>query len=325
VADIFLSYVEKDRDRALQLAEALGEAGLSVSVRRTTAAWSEDAVRRATDAQIHSAKCVVVLLSHASIWPRSIVEELTIAQVVGASILRVLIEDVAVPNLFGGEVVANLSSWKGDRADPEFAKLRDLLEHELKPSARPNRVPGPPGPVQTNIPHDRRKSGQPSELRQDLFVCYRRVDAQGEAGRLTDRLVDAYGSERVFMDIDSVPLGIDFGTFVTQEIHRCKAVIVVIGRQWLKMKDKHRRRRLEDPEDLVRAEIAEALRQEIPVVPVLVQDASMPSAEDLPEDIRLLARRNGIALRHDQWRHGVERLLKELDPIMRGKSLWPEG
>jgi hypothetical protein len=118
------------------------------------------------------------------------------------------------------------------------------------------------------------------------------------------------------MDIDSVPLGIDFVTFVTQEISRCKAVIVVIGRQWLKAKDKNRRRRLDDPEDLLRAEIAEALRQDIPVIPVLVQDVSMPLAHDLPEDIRLLARRNGLTLRHDQRREGVERLLKELDRIM---------
>jgi CheY-like chemotaxis protein len=157
-------------------------------------------------------------------------------------------------------------------------------------------------------------SDAPSPL---IFLCYRREDTQGEAGRLHDRLSDVYGGDRIFMDIDSVPLGVDFVDHVTKEISRCSAVIVMIGRQWEKAKDKRRRRRLDDPDDLVRAEIAAALKQKIPVVPVLVQNATMPNATELPEDIRLLARRNGIALRHEHWREGVERLLKELNPVMR--------
>ena len=74
--------------------------------------------------------------------------------------------------------------------------------------------------------------------------------------------------------------------------------------------------RLDNEDDLVRAEIAAALTQRIPVIPVVVQNAAMPIADDLPEDIRLLARRNGIQLRPEQWRDGVERLLRELDPVM---------
>ena len=66
----------------------------------------------------------------------------------------------------------------------------------------------------------------------------------------------------------------------------------------------------------MRAEIRAALQQKIPVIPVTVQDAAMPQAEDLPDDIRLLARRNGIAFRHDQWREAGRALLKELNPVM---------
>ena len=87
------------------------------------------------------------------------------------------------------------------------------------------------------------------------------------------------------MDIDSVPLGIDFVDHVTQQISLCSAVIVMIGKQWLTIKDKKRRRRLDNE----------------------------PHPDDLPNDIRPLARRNGIQLRPDQWREGVERLLRELD------------
>jgi hypothetical protein len=122
------------------------------------------------------------------------------------------------------------------------------------------------------------------------------------------------------MDIDSVPLGIDFVDHVQQQISSCRAVIVMIGRQWLTIQDKRGNRRLHDPEDLVRLEIAAALTQKIPVIPVLVQNAPMPDRDDLPDDLRLFTRRNGIALRHDQWREGVARLLKELDPVMGKKQ-----
>jgi hypothetical protein len=121
----------------------------------------------------------------------------------------------------------------------------------------------------------------------------------------------------VFMDIDSVPLGIDFVEHVTEQIGRCSAVVVMIGRQWLTVTDKRGRRRLDLEEDLVRVEIASALQRRIPVIPVLVQDADMPSADDLPESIRLLARRNGITLTGAAWRAGVDRLIKELDRVMK--------
>jgi small GTP-binding protein len=153
-----------------------------------------------------------------------------------------------------------------------------------------------------------------------IFLCYRREDTEDAAGRLYDRLVDAYGSDRLFMDIDSVPLGIDFVDHVAEQISRCSAVIVMMGKQWLTIKDKRRRRRLDNQDDLVRAEVRAALQRKIPVIPVVVQGASMPVAEELPEDIRLLARRNGILLRSEQWKEGVDRLMKELDKLLPRKS-----
>lgn len=151
--------------------------------------------------------------------------------------------------------------------------------------------------------------------RRPVFICYRREDTQDACGRLRDDLADAYGSERVFMDIDSIPLGLDFVEYVSAEICRCSAVIVVIGKRWLTVRDKGQRR-LDNPDDLVRAEIAVALRQEIPVIPVLVQGARMPRAEQLPQDIKALARRNGIDLGGPAWKAGIERLIRDLDRRM---------
>ena len=152
--------------------------------------------------------------------------------------------------------------------------------------------------------------------RRAIFLCYRREDTQDAAGRLHDRLTAAFGNDRVFMDIDSVPLGIDFVEHVREQISGCTAVIVMIGRRWLTMKDKKRRRRLDDEDDLVRTEIRAALQQKVPVIPIVVQNAEMPTASDLPDDIRPLARRNGIHLRPEQWKEGVERLLKALNKAM---------
>ena len=153
-----------------------------------------------------------------------------------------------------------------------------------------------------------------------LFLCYRREDTQDIAGRLHDRLVAKYGPECVFMDIDSVPLGIDFVEHVAEQIRKCSAVIVMIGKQWQTIKDKKRRRRLDIEDDLVRAEIRAALQQNIPVIPVTVQNAAMPQGETLPDDIRLLARRNGIELSATRWRTDVERLIRELDRVMKPSS-----
>ena len=168
----------------------------------------------------------------------------------------------------------------------------------------------------------RKAQGNPPALaaRPTLFLCYRREDSQDAAGRLHDTFVQSYGADRVFMDIDSVPLGVDFVEHVSRQIAGCAAVIVMIGKQWLKIKDKSRRRRLDNDDDLVRAEIAAALQQKIPVIPVLVQAAQMPTTQDLPDNIRPLARRNGIELSPTRWKTDVERLIKELDRVMKPSS-----
>ena len=191
---------------------------------------------------------------------------------------------------------ASLTHWSGEPDSDAFFVLKRLVEARLSSTQPANRAREVPS----------------------IFVCYRREDTQDAAGRLHDRLVDAYGPERVFMDIDSVPLGIDFVEHVAEQIGKCSAVIVMIGKQWHTIKDKKRRRRLDKEDDLVRAEIRAALQKKIPVIPVTVQNAAMPQAEDLPDDIRLLARRNGIQLDAARWRTDVERLIKELDRVMKG-------
>lgn len=151
-----------------------------------------------------------------------------------------------------------------------------------------------------------------------IFISYRRQDASGFAGRLHDRLVAEFGKSRVFMDVEHIEVGVDFVTAIEQAVSSCRVLIVVIGDGWLDSRDDDGKRRLEDPEDFVRLEIKAALARNIRVVPVLEDGAKMPRADELPDDLRSLARRQAITVHHNQWEgstgtlvHALQRLLGE--------------
>lgn len=123
-----------------------------------------------------------------------------------------------------------------------------------------------------------------------VFVSYRREDASGHAGRIYDRLALEFGGEQVFMDVDAVRPGVDFVRELEQAVGSCDVLIVVIGPQWVSA-SKGGRRRLENPRDWVRIEVAEGLkREDVTVVPVLVNGADPPQPADLPRSLSKLAR-----------------------------------
>src|SRR5882724_3060703 len=116
----------------------------------------------------------------------------------------------------------------------------------------------------------------------DIFVNYRRADTSGYAGRLEPELSRRFPG-RVFMDIHTIEVGTDFAEAINREVGKCGVLIVLIGNQWLDIADpKTGKRRLDNPNDLVALEIVEALKRNIRVIPVLVEGAKMPEAEDLP-------------------------------------------
>jgi TIR domain len=112
------------------------------------------------------------------------------------------------------------------------------------------------------------------------FISYRRDDSAGHAGRLFDRLSDHFGRDQVFMDIDSIEPGVDFAQVVEDTMGRCDAVVALIGPHWLTVADSTGRRRLDNPEDFVRLELATALKRGIRVIPALVHGAAIPRAEE---------------------------------------------
>jgi TIR domain-containing protein/Sel1 repeat-containing protein len=148
-----------------------------------------------------------------------------------------------------------------------------------------------------------------------IFLSYRREDSGGWAGRLYDRLSRHFGDEHVFMDIDTIEPGLDFVEVIQQAVQSCDVLIALIGRQWLTVAGATGQPRLANPEDFVRLEIATALERNIRVIPVLVQDAPMPRAADLPDDLKRLSRRNAIEIRDTRFHSDVDRLITVLDSV----------
>jgi len=148
-----------------------------------------------------------------------------------------------------------------------------------------------------------------------VFISYRREDSGGFAGRIYDRLAERLGHESVFFDVDNIPPGLDFVDVLSERVGRCDALVAIIGRHWLTSADTDNRRRLDDPSDFVRIEIEAALGRGVGVIPVLVDGAGMSRAEDLPESLKKLARRQGVEISHTRFDSDVERLTKVLSSI----------
>jgi hypothetical protein len=150
-----------------------------------------------------------------------------------------------------------------------------------------------------------------------IFINYRRSDTSGYAGRLFDRLADRFGRQRVFMDIEALAPGTDFVAAIDQAVGSCEALIALIGIGWLDAVDAKGRRRLDDPHDYIRLEIATALRRGVPLIPVLVEGARMPSADELPADLAALARRQALELSDTRWDYDVGRLIQAIEVLSR--------
>jgi hypothetical protein len=148
----------------------------------------------------------------------------------------------------------------------------------------------------------------------NIFISYRREDSADIAGRISDRLIERFGKDAVFKDVDSVPIGRDFRRHLDEAVGRCDALLVIVGKQWCDASDEHGKRRLDDPRDHLRIELELALKRDILVIPVLVRGASMPDEESLPESLHSLAYRNGIPVRPDpDFNIDLDRLIRGIE------------
>src|SRR5687768_16243885 len=168
-----------------------------------------------------------------------------------------------------------------------------------------------------------RRGGAHSAALPVIFICYRRVDTEEFTALLNLKLESHIGGRAsVFWDHGDIEYGDDFPAKIEESLKASKALVAVIGDQWLGVLDeKTGRRRLENEKDFVRKEIAFALAAGLPVLPVLVQDAAPLAAEDLPEDLKPLAYRNAVVIRSvrhfDRDVKDLTRALEKLVPRAR--------
>lgn len=150
-----------------------------------------------------------------------------------------------------------------------------------------------------------------------IFISYRRSDSNDVTGRIYDRLVEHFGRNVVFKDVDSIPFGVDFRNHLREGVGCCQIVVAVIGATWLSVSDAEGKRRLDHPDDWVRAEIETALGRNIPVVPLLVGGSRLPNVDELPGDLKNLAYRNAAQARPDpDFHEDMNRLIKRLEEIV---------
>jgi hypothetical protein len=136
----------------------------------------------------------------------------------------------------------------------------------------------------------------------DIFISYRRQDSVHATGRIFDRLVAEFGRERVFKDVNSIPAGIkNFAQEIENQVRSARVMLAVVGAQWLKAQDGATgRRRIDDKDDFVRIELKCGLETEgVAVLPVLIDDASMPGRKDLPSQLKQFASCQAVTVRAD--------------------------
>ena len=145
-----------------------------------------------------------------------------------------------------------------------------------------------------------------------IFINYRRGDDQAAAGRLYDRLLQHFGREQLFMDVDAIDPGVDFVKSLDEQVAACIAFVAVIGPRWLSARTNDGNPRLYNPTDYVRIEIESALKRDIRVIPVLVDGASMPRQSDLPPSLHALARRNAVEIAHHRFTADCDDLARHI-------------
>ncbi len=154
-----------------------------------------------------------------------------------------------------------------------------------------------------------------------IFISYRRDDSGAACGRIYEHLRNHFGRDNVFKDVDDIPYGTRFPDYLAQQLADCRVELVVIGRFWVTLKTPDgKRRRLDVSDDFVRTEIETGLRAGLVVVPLLVDNATMPRSNQFPASIRALAEFQGAQVRNDpDFATDIQRLIHQLERWLGGK------
>jgi uncharacterized protein YigE (DUF2233 family) len=146
-------------------------------------------------------------------------------------------------------------------------------------------------------------------------ISYRRADSQDIAGRIGDHLRRRFGDSQVFLDTGSIPAGADFRHTIQEAMRRRGVLVAIVGPDWIGARN-GTTNRIHDHDDPVRMEVAAALANGLPIIPVLVNGASMPTANELPDDLKDFSYRNALAIdRGRNFHRDADDLIREIEAL----------
>jgi hypothetical protein len=148
-----------------------------------------------------------------------------------------------------------------------------------------------------------------------VFINYRGDDSRSYGALLYTELTHRFGEDQVFLDCESIPPGADYVAELLRRVRSAHVVLAVIGPHWLTSTDSTGRRRIDDPDDWIRRELAEAFSSGVRVVPVLTDGASPPEESELPADIAALSRCQARPLRGREPTTDLARLVSDLTAL----------
>ena len=143
----------------------------------------------------------------------------------------------------------------------------------------------------------------PGSSSRGIFISYRRQDATADALLLRQKFGEGIPDAHIFMDLDSIDPGVDFTERIRQAVDSSAVLVALIGPQWVTLAAHER------PEDYVRFEVQTALDRGVPVIPVLVNGAEPLRQQQLPDELRRLARLNALELSYGRYDYDAGRLL----------------
>ena len=148
----------------------------------------------------------------------------------------------------------------------------------------------------------------------DVFISYRHVETSFAAGWLHDYLTSRLGRDRVFLDADAILPGLEFMSVIHSAIAAAKVMLVLIGPRWMSGDDGTSR--LADPADPVRIEVESAFARDLLVIPLLVDDAPMPTRDQLPSSMARLVELNAVRITRDLFRERLDTLLTAIAEVL---------
>ena len=145
-----------------------------------------------------------------------------------------------------------------------------------------------------------------------IFINYRRSDEPGFCLALYRELEPSFGQMNVFMDVEGMlKPGDNFIEVLGNKVSACDVLLVVMGPKWLTLL----KQREQDSTDFVFIEINAALEQKKRIIPVLVNNAVMPQALELPESIRAIVHFHAVNLRSNSFASDCGYLVRSIKTL----------